>query len=216
MSLPTTPPQESWPLLSSPGSGNEYWTQTRPISILVCSALMIGSKMGMWPNLGQWEFPSGFVLELYKKERLFLQWIECQSGVAFGIFATTSGEPVRQGRCAEESRTKRFLIYLLCTWIQIIWKSPTLDFFHSHEPVNTLFSFKPVGLLSFATKKIWTNALTIIGQIARKNIIVLPGLISMTSHWTRNTTQIKSLLSIVHFPTESPSIYNLRKQYPGI
>lgn len=47
--------------------------------------------------------------ETIKKEILSFQWIECKPGVASGIFATTSGEPVRQCSHTEESRTKRFL-----------------------------------------------------------------------------------------------------------
>ena len=81
-----------------------------------------------------------FCAEVFKKILSF-QWIECKPGVVFGIFATTSAEPI------EESRT---FVYLDPNNL----KATTLGFFHLDESVNIPFTFKPVEFLSFATVRI--------------------------------------------------------------
>ena len=64
-----------------------------------------------------------FYAEVFTKILSF-QWIECKPGVVFGIFATTSAEPI------EESRTKRFLTLSFVYLDPNNLKATTLGFFH--------------------------------------------------------------------------------------
>lgn len=124
-----------------------------------------------------------FLIGTFRKEIFSFQRMEGKSGIALGIFATTSGKPTRQ--CSDTEPRDSWL-HLLCTW-NLGASIPCTFPFTWVSKFSFLFC---LSQLYFFHLQPWilTNALTIIGQTAREIFQSSLVLSLWFSHWTRNIT----------------------------